>query len=825
MQPYFVENKNVSQPYLRAPVRLSLLASSLLLSQWSLAQSAPVDFDVPASSLEKSLNAVARQSSAQILFASDITANKTAPALKGRYTLQEALERLLGNSGLTAQERDEHTYLVVPGKSAVVTEAAVSGSAAVELASLEISSSRLNSDVVPQARQVNVIEREQLEQLRQGSDGLATLLAKSIPGMADSSRTITDYGQTLRGRTMLVLVDGVPLNTNRDSSRNLANIDPALIERIEVIRGSSAIYGAGATGGIISITTRPAGGEPRAQTSLSAVSPLSQLDSDGLGGQLQHHLSGSQGQVDYALDFGARHIGASYDANGHRIAPEPSQGDLFDANTYNIGGKLGLHIDEVQRIQLSASHYNAEQDSDYTSDPSVARLPPGSVPARPLSGLSLDEQNQIKNTLLNLEYAHSDILGGTLNAQLYYRDYFTRFTPFDARAVATRGRNVDQVMQNSEVYGSRITLRTPLGDKGNTELLWGADFNQERSDMPIDIFDPRVYDASGGRVFDKIGKLTYMPDLTSRSVGGFAQLQHKFNDQWSMEGGLRYEYATAEYDDFIPLSESTAAPPATVQGGEVHYDAVLSNISVTYSPVAGQEVYAAFSQGFQLPDIGVQLRNARRGFDLDSSNLEPVKTNNYELGWRGALGEQTLASLAVFYTTSNLGDVQSFNNGLILTRTKERIYGVEGSADWLTNDERWGAGGTFTWMKGREQPDGGDWQDMTGYRIPPLKLTAYLQFKPSDVWSNRVQATYFDGDDYRLDGVASFGRRKVDGYTTVDLISQYQLSEDDQVSVGIQNLFNRSYYPLYSQLMRNSNNTSHLPAPGTVLTATYTHDW
>lgn len=825
MQPYFVENKNVSQPFLRAPVRLSLLTSSLLLSQWSLAQSAPVDFDVPATSLEKSLNAVARQSSAQILFASDITAGKTAPALRGRYTLQEALERLLGKSGLTAQERDEHTYLVVPGTSAQVTEAAASESAAVELASLEISSSRLNSDLVPQARQVNVIEREQLEQLRQGSDGLATLLAKSIPGMADSSRTITDYGQTLRGRTMLVLVDGVPLNTNRDSSRNLANIDPALIERIEVIRGSSAIYGAGATGGIISITTRPAGGEPRAQTSLTAVSPLSQLDSDGLGGQLQHHLSGSQGQVDYALDFGARHIGASYDANGHRIAPEPSQGDLFDSNTYNIGGKLGLRIDDVQRIQLSASHYNAEQNSDYTSDPSVARLPPGSVPARPLSGLSLDEQNQIKNTLLNLEYAHTDVLGGTLNAQLYYRDYFTRFTPFDARAVATRGRNVDQVMQNSEVYGSRITLRTPLGNEGNTELLWGADFNQERSDMPIDIFDPQVYDASGGRVFDKIGKLTYMPDLTTRSVGGFAQLQHKFNDQWSMEGGVRYEYATAEYDDFIPLSESAAAQPATVQGGEVHYDSVLSNLSVTYSPVAGQEIYAAFSQGFQLPDIGVQLRNARRGFDIDSSNLEPVKTNNYELGWRGALGEQTLASLALFYTTSKLGDVQSFNNGLILTRTKERIYGVEGSADWLTNDERWGAGGTFTWMKGREQPDGGDWQDMTGYRIPPLKLTAYVQFKPSDVWSNRVQATYFDGDDYRLNGVASFGRRKVDGYTTVDLISQYQLSEDDQVSVGIQNLFNRSYYPLYSQLMRSSNNTSHLPAPGTVLTATYTHQW
>lgn len=815
----------MSQLFLRAPWHVSILTSTLMASQWSFAQTmVVVDFNIPASTLESSLNAVARQTGAQVLFSSELTAGKQAPALHGRYTVEQALRQLLEQGGLVAQARDERTFIVLQSNEAASGNAPSTTASTIELAGTEITSSRLSSGVVPQARQVNVIEREQLKQLRQGSDGLATLLAKSIPGMADSSRTITDYGQTLRGRTMLVLVDGVPLNTNRDSSRNLANIDPALIERIEVIRGSSAIYGAGATGGIISITTRPAGGEQMAETTLTGVSPLSQVDSDGLGGQLQHHVAGAQGALDYAFDFGARHIGASYDAKGHRIAPEPSQGDLFDSNTYNIGGKFGWRIDELQRIQLSLSHYNAEQNSDYTADPTVSRLPPGSVPAQPLSGLSLDEQNQIKNTLVNLEYGHSEVLGGTFNAQLYYRDYFTRFTPFDARGVATRGRNVDQVMQNSEVVGSRITLRTPIGGS-DTELLWGGDFNQERSDMPIDVFDPQAFDASGGTVFNKIGKLSYMPDLTSRSVGAFAQLQHRFNEQWSMEGGIRYEYATAEYGDFIPLSESSTANPATVEGGKVHYDALLSNISLTYSPVSGQAVYAAFSQGFQLPDIGVQLRNARRGFDIGSSNLEPVKTNNYELGWRGELGEETLASLAVFYTTSKLGDVQSFNNGLILTRTQERIYGVEGSADWLTSDEHWGAGGSFTWIKGREQPDGGDWQDMTGYRIPPVKLTAYLQYKPDEDWSHRVQATYFGAEDYRLKGVDSFGRRRVDGYTTVDIISQYQLSEHDQISVGVQNLFNRYYYPLYSQLMRNSNNTSHLPAPGTVLTASYTHQW
>nr|WP_225917469.1 TonB-dependent receptor [Pseudomonas kurunegalensis] len=782
-----------------------------------------VNVDLPAAPLGEAINALAQQSSVQVIFASDLGAGRNAPAVKGRFTPEQALKTLLKDSGLQLQAKDERTFVIVA--QGAPASSPVTQSVPVEMAQMEITASRTSSSLVSATRQSTVLEHEQLQELRQGSDSLATVLAKAIPGMSDSSRTITEYGQTLRGRSMLVMVDGVPLNTNRDSSRNLANIDPALIDRVEVIRGSSAIYGSGATGGIISITTRPAGGENRAETSLSATSPLTRLGSDGLGGQFQQYFAGSQGAVDYAFDFGTRHIGASYDAHGDRIAPEPSQGDLFDSNIYNIGGKLGLHIDENQRIQLAVSHYDARQDTDYTTDPSVAKLPAGSVPANAIKGLDLDEQNRIRNTLVNLEYENLDILGSRLSAQMYYRDYFTRFTPFDARAVATRGSNVDQIMQNSEVFGSRLTLRTPLGDSGSTELVWGGDYNQERSDMPLDVFDPAVYDASGGLVFDKTGKLTYMPPLRTRSAGAFAQLQHRFDEHWSVDGGLRYEYSTAEFDDFVPLSESTAASPVAVKGGEVHYDAVLSNLGVVYSPVLGQEIYASFSQGFQLPDVGIQLRNARRGFDIGVSNLEPVKTNNYELGWRGELGSNTLGTLALFYTTSKLGDVQSFNNGLILTRTKERIYGAEASADWLSDDAVWGAGGSATWMRGREKPDGKGWQDMTGYRVPPLKLTAYVQYKPTLEWSNRLQATFFDGKDYRLDGVDSFGRHQVSSYTTVDLVSQYQISADDKVSVGIQNLFNRDYYPLYSQLLRNNNNTSHLPAPGTVLTASYTHDW
>ena len=800
-----------SRARLRGLATTALAALLMAGSAGVRAQAAPVAIDMPAQSLDQALRTLAQTHGLQIFYAPQTVAGMQAPAVSGTMTPQQALSALLKDRALRVRQDG----------AATIIEPESAGQPQV-MAPIEVSASRTASNLVSPVQQTIVLERDALQELRTGSDSLATVLSKTVPGMADSSRTMTDYGQTLRGRGVLVLVDGIPLNTNRDSSRNLANINPATIERVEVLRGSSSIYGAGATGGIVSITTRPAGGEPVSETTVTAVSPLSRLRADGLGGQLQQHFAGSQGKLDYALDLGARHNGASYDAQGRRIAPEPSQGDLFDSNIYSLGGKLGLRIDDKQRLQLSASYYNADQDSDYTSDPSVGRLPPGSARALPMGGLQLADQNQIRNALLNLEYEHLDVLGSKVTAQMYYRDYFTRFTPFDARAIVTRGNNVDQVTQNTKVFGSRLTVDTPLGEQ--SKVLWGADFNQERSDMPIDIFDPAAYDRSGGRVFNRIGSLTYMPELTTRSTGLFAQLEHRFNEQWSVQGGARYEYASARFGDFVPLSQLRVPSPASVQGGSVNYDALLWNFGVAYAPVRGQELYANFSQGFQLPDIGVQMRNARPGFDIGSSDLQPVKTNNYELGWRGGAGN-TSASLAVFYTTSKLGDVQSFNNGLILTRTEERIYGVEGTIDTSTDDEKWGAGGTFTWMKGREQPDGGSWQGMTGYRIPPLKLTAYLQYRPNERWSGRMQANYFGAKDYRLDGKESFGRRDASSYFTVDLMGRYQPDPRNTFILGVENLFNRDYYPLYSQLMRSNTNTSRLPAAGAVLTLTYQHRW
>lgn len=683
-----------------------------------------------------------------------------------------------------------------------------------------------SSELASSAQHVTQLDENQLQLLKSASSGnIATVLAKAVPGLSDSSRTITDYGQTLRGRNALILVDGIPMNLTRDTSRGLSAIDPESIQNIEIIHGGNAIYGSGAAGGIISITTKAAGGEPTAKTVIGIQSGLTNLRSDALSSDIHQYFSGSLNQLDYALDFGYQRMGSPYDAYGDRVAPEPSQGDLFDADAYSIGGKLGYHIDDQQYLQLSANYYQAEQDSDYAADPSVTKHPAGSVPAQAIKGLKLQEQNQNKNQLYSLNYTHENFFENKINAQLYYRDFFTRFAPFDARKVTTRGGQVDQIYQENNILGSRLTVTTPLPFLGDTRMVWGGDFSREKSQMPLDIFDPQIYDQSAGLEFVKMGSLMYLPELTTQSLGGFVQFKHQFNDQWAAEVGTRYEDSYAEIDSFVPLSQLKVSNPYTVQGGKVKADAWLYNANVTFSPVDQHSIYAAFNQGFQLPDVGLVIRNATAGFNLASSILEPVKVDNYELGWKGDF-DLFSSNLAVFYSSSDLGGVQSFNNGLILNRTKEEITGVEATLDYMDEDNIWGAGGSVTWMQGRETPQNSQSeQEMTGFRIPPLKLTSYIAYNPTDTWSNRLQATYFGAHDYRLKGINSFGRYDVKSYTTVDLLSSFAVTEKDRVTLGVENIFNRSYYPLYSQLLRSNNNTSHLRANGITLKASYSHTW
>ena len=89
------------------------------------------DLKIGSQPLEQALQEFARQSGLQILFFSQVTAGLRAPALAGEFTLQGALDRLLGGSGLSYRVINADTVAIrqsVSGAPPGITAAA--GSAA-----------------------------------------------------------------------------------------------------------------------------------------------------------------------------------------------------------------------------------------------------------------------------------------------------------------------------------------------------------------------------------------------------------------------------------------------------------------------------------------------------------------------------------------------------------------------------------------------------------------------------------------------------------------------------------------------------------------------
>ncbi len=137
----------------------------------------------------------------------------------------------------------------------------------------------------------SVITRAQI--VHSGARNLSTLLQRVAgvqltfnggPGQT-STTYLRGFGSSDMG--VLVLLDGVPLTAQdySGSTGYLQNLTTDQIQRIEIVRGNvSAIYGSGAIGGVILITTREGSATPRASITVSAGSQdTASLSADASG--------------------------------------------------------------------------------------------------------------------------------------------------------------------------------------------------------------------------------------------------------------------------------------------------------------------------------------------------------------------------------------------------------------------------------------------------------------------------------------------------------------------------------------------------------------
>ena len=128
---------------------------------------------------------------------------------------------------------------------------------AVDVENIIVTATRTETPITALPNTITILDQTAIEQQIGVSDDLASVLENNVPGYGPSLGKLVGRGESFRGRNPLYMIDGVPQhNALRDGQRDGHTIDLDFIERIEVIHGSNAIQGIGATGGVINLVTK-----------------------------------------------------------------------------------------------------------------------------------------------------------------------------------------------------------------------------------------------------------------------------------------------------------------------------------------------------------------------------------------------------------------------------------------------------------------------------------------------------------------------------------------------------------------------------------------
>ncbi len=656
------------------------------------------------------------------------------------------------------------------------------------------SATRTETPISESTVSVSVVTEEQVQRQSNINTNIGQILSKTVPGFGQSTENLTEYGQTLRGRNFLTLIDGVPQTNNLNNNyRALNSISTSAIGQTEVVRGATAAYGFGAPGGLVNIITKsPKDGEFNAELSVGVKASPSDFG-ESFSYITEASASGAKNGFFYLLNGSWEDTGASFTADGERRPPDSfgTQGGTDDIMAYNFLGKIGYEH-ESHRFLLSANKYRYWQDSDWAGVVSGGSRA-NNTSATPSRGDLNTVTPGIDNLTLNSNYTNNDIFGGSFELQAYYNDNTTTFTRTEFL-----GFQYDQYETESQKIGGRATFDTPFpSDRLPVNFVWGLDvLNDQTQVNPIDgPVDSPKYDLLG-----------FAPFIQARA--------DLFDDRAILTAGVRYEHLSVDIDDYI--NEIGTA----VTGGTLTFREPLFNISGSFDLNETFTLFGGFSQGFQLGDLGRYLYNSNFT-DVSQLSDDGQKTDSYEVGIR-AVGNVWDASVTGFYNKSNNGVTYDANLDIILS--PEQIWGIEVAANYEVTDQV-KIGGTLTWLEGEYDTDGdGNYDsDLGSDRIAPLKLTGYIEYAPRD-WANfRLQGLYSghrDPDSNEFTGLES-----IDPYFVVDAYADFKVNERSKLSLGIENMLNSDYVPVlqqaYSVEAYGYDDYYYVKAPGTTFSAKY----
>ncbi|WP_439468820.1 TonB-dependent receptor [Blastomonas fulva] len=688
--------------------------------------------------------------------------------------------------------------------------AAAEPSAAAEEADIVVTAARtvLPPSALPLT--IDIIGKEALDQQIILSGSVTDAVAALTPSFSPTRGKLSGAGETLRGRSPLYAINGIPQSTPlRDGSRDGFTIDGFFVDRVELIYGSNALQGIGGTGGIVNQVTV---GAPMQEGVSGRVLLQGSADgdvrSDGFGAK-------AAGLVQYKADRFDATVGASYerrgvffDARGRRIGLNLTQGETQTSDSVSLFGRFGYALSPTARLDLMASRYELKGDGEFVAVPgnrltgvptTAARGTPPGIPAA----------NRTESVALSL--TDTDLGGGNFVSQVFFnrsRDTFGGelgpIAAFQDVRIAPVGTLFDQSQNRSRKLGGKISYERAVPGFEDLTTIVGFD---------------ALFDTTEQRLIAT--NRVWVPPTEFRSLAPFAQANLKlFDGLIRLAGGARWENVEIRIDDYTTLATTTNPRGGVlVSGGSPKFDDVLLNGGVIVEPAQGIRFYASYAEGFTVPDVGRITRAiGAPGVDLDNFlDISPIISNNREIGAEVKRGPVD-ASVTYFWSTSSRGQLLVARPDGIFDVQRQRVE-IEGLELNLCvampiDGLRLSAG--YAHILGRSDTNADDRvdTDLDGTNISPDRLNLAASFDRGRV-SARVQTQVYFSRTF--DGLVRDPRNDFGGYTLTDAYLGYQVGPG-RIILSAQNIFNRQYIDYNSDVRLPTDNLSFFAGRGRNMT-------
>lgn len=757
------------------------------------------DVDIPSMNAAQALNRFAEQTGAIMLFPYDLASALRANAVRGRYTLLEALDLLLRGTGLSGGLSDKRVVSI----SRVEDRQRDGGEGAVRkqkeslatrvftfVTSMFAVSAASGQDATPQLEEVVVTAQKREEPLSKAPLAISAFSSDQLRDSGVTSiRDLTSVAPNLEAATVgpansiMIATRGV-FNADFNASGNPAvstYIDGVYIgrtaglggafydlARVEVLRGpQGTLYGRNSTGGNVNVITAAPAPNFAAAADVS-YGNYNDVQAQGMVNIPANDLLALRGAVIVHRNDGY------YDTRGS------TSENYWKANDYGARLSALLTPTHALKWRLTAEKFVIRGTPGYSIDTGPDGKPADGLPVfeRPIPNRAT-AINDVDNLLIRsrIDASLSDHITLAYVAGYQKLDLKTQYSLTEATYDGFRPEHTD-----SQFHELDATFEVGIASNiaGATYFVQNT-ATGDRYRLPVlGVFSNT---AVGGPSRGE-----------ARSWGIFDQLRLAVTDRLNLVGGIRYSNERSAHDaassSFCPLA---AYPNIPLDGPDFFgpgcsltsigavsdsWNSVTWKANAEFSVSPSLFTYAGVTTGFKSGGLNPPAVG---------TNYSPEKVTNYETGIKYFPADVPVNVSATLYYM-DYTDIQGYGfigvQGITTNANGAAIYGTELESQWRpTRSDRFSGFLTYThatytkYLNAVDQQLNIVYPDISGNTLPHApRVTARLEYAHDLALANGASLTpkisvYWQSRSYLRE--LNLPIDKVNAYTKTNLNLSY----------------------------------------------------